>query len=63
MKQGTNLHVYTWSRTVRLGGFAPDAQHSLVTRNAHGAEEAEGLGTSLGSRPPPFSARLNYAHA
>ena len=23
MKQGTNLHVYTWSRTVRLGGFAP----------------------------------------
>ena len=33
MKQGTNLHVYTWSRTVRLGGFAParpNAQHSLV---------------------------------
>ena len=27
MNQGTNLHVYTWSRTVRLGGFAPDAQH------------------------------------
>ena len=23
MKQGTNLHVYTWSSTVRLGGFAP----------------------------------------
>ena len=32
MKQGTNLHVYTWSRTVRLGGFAPARENGALSR-------------------------------
>ena len=50
LKLGESIYVAMDLIPILLGSLplAHNAQHSLViTRNAHGAEEAEGLGTRL----------------